>query len=476
MQIQIPERLVPFASRPKRFKVMIGGRGGAKSESTAAIHSGIVYQTGCRDVCCREFQTSIKQSVHSLMARKIGQLGLDGFNVLDTEIRHENGGQIIYQGLSRDPQAVKSVDDARIAWAEEAQSLSHESLKELTPSIRGKDAEIWFTANLGNSKDAFSQRFIKPFEKELRREKWYEDDLHMICWINYNDNPWFPPELEAERVHDKSVLSEAEYDHKWLGDFNDTIENAIIKPAWFDACVDAHIKLNIRPVGVEVISHDPSDTGFDNKGLAYRHGILIKDVLEEEHGDINEGCDWATDYAASVKPDVFVWDCDGMGIGLRRQVSQAFAGKHTRLELFYGAAGVDNPDELYEQDDPNATFRTSKTNRETFRNRRAQYYWQLRDRCWKTYRAVTKNEMRDPTELISFSSHIKAMDLLRDEICHVPQKHNGAGLFQVMTKQEMATLGIASPNMADSVMMSLVVPNVQRKPRHVKRRIMRGGF
>lgn len=474
MQIPVPEKLAPFASTPKRFKVMIGGRGGAKSETVAALHAGMVHQTGCRDVCCREFQTSIKQSVHSLMSRKIQEIGLPGFDIMDQEIRHANGGQIIYQGLSRDPQAIKSVDDAELAWVEEAQSLSKESLKELTPSIRGKEAEIWFTANLGNSKDPFSQRFIKPFEKQLRRDRWYEDDLHMIAWINYDQNPWFPPELEAERMHDKGVLTPAEYEHKWLGDFNDTIENAIIAPAWFDACVDAHLKLNIDVRGVEVISHDPSDTGYDNKGLAYRHGILIKDVMEEERGDINEGADWAIDYAESIKPDVFVWDCDGMGIGLRRQFSQAFAGKHTRLELFHGAASVDNPEALYEQDDPNTTHATSKTNRETFRNRRAQYYWHLRDRCWKTYRAVAKKEMRDPTELISFSSTIKDMDVLRDEICHVPKKDNGAGLLQIATKREMAVLGIDSPNMADAVMMSMIVPNVQRKPRHIKRRLIRG--
>ena len=473
MQVQIPDKLVPFANTPKRFKVMIGGRGGAKSESVAALHAGMVYQSGCRDVCCREFQTSIKQSVHSLMSRKIEEIGLDGFEVLDTEIRHRNGGQIIYQGLSRDPQAIKSVDDAELAWVEEAQSLSKESLKELTPSIRGTDSEIWFTANLANSKDPFSQRFVKPFEKQLRRDRWYEDELHMIAWINYDENPWFPPELEAERIHDKGILTDAEYAHKWLGDFNDTIENAIILPAWFDACVDAHEKLNIRPVGVEVISHDPSDTGFDNKGLAYRHGILIKDVLEEEHGDINEGADWAIDYAQSVRPDVFVWDCDGMGIGLRRQFTQAFNGKHTRLELFHGAAGVDNPDQLYEADDPGSSGHTSKTNRETFRNRRAQYYWQLRDRMWKTYRAVKHKEMRDPTELLAFSSKIKSIDLLRDEICHVPRKDNGAGLFQVMTKKEMATLEIDSPNMADAVMMSLVPGIVQRPHKHIRRRVIR---
>ena len=451
MNIEIPEKLLPLIP-PKRFKVAVGGRGSGKSESFAALHAAMVYQSGCRDVCCREYQTSIKQSVHSLVTRKIEELGLDGFDVLDTEIRHKNGGQIIYQGLQRDPEAIKSVDNAELCWVEEAQSLGQSSISLLTPSIRGKDSEIWFSGNRRNSKDPFSQRFLKPFENELRKHRIYTDDLHTIVWVNYDDNPWFPPELEAERAHDEENLTTAEYEHKWLGEYNDTVENAIILPVWFDACIDAHERLGIKPVGEEVISHDPSDTGEDAKGLAYRHGVLIKDVLEEHHGDINEGCDWALDYAASVKPDIFVWDCDGMGIGLRRQVSDAFAGKATTLELFRGSQSVDRPDDLFEQGEAGKT----KTNKETFRNKRAQYYWYLRERCRKTYRAVTKQEYVNPTEIISFSSKITHLDLVRNEVCAVPTRANGVGLIQIATKTEMAALGIASPNMADAIMMSLI--------------------
>ena len=38
-------------------------------------------------------------------------------------------------------------------------------------------------------------------------------------------------------------------------------------------------------------------------------------------GDVSEGCDWATDYAIKKKAQEFIWDGDGMGIGLRRQVA-----------------------------------------------------------------------------------------------------------------------------------------------------------
>ncbi len=456
--IQIPDKLLVLIP-PKRFKIIIGGRGGGKSESVAALFGGMVQKSGCRAVCCREFQTSIKQSVHSLVSRKIKDYALGGFEILQTEIKHQNGGAIVYQGLARDPQAIKSIDDAELCWVEEAQSLSDESLEQLTPSIRGGGAEIWFTANLQASNDPFSKRFFKPYEKQLRETGVYEDELHTIVWINYDENPWFPDELEQERRLDLDRLSQAGYDHKWGGEPADTVEDAIIQPDWFDACVDAHTKLGLEPLGIEVVSHDPSDTGSDAKGLAYRHGVVFLDVQERDTGDINEGGDWATNYAHIIKPDLFIWDGDGMGVGLRRQFADAFKGKHTDLEMFRGSNSPDRPDKLADTDDDEEIDRKDrkqrKTNRQTYKNKRAQYYWDLRNRIYRTYQAVSKGQYMDPDKLISFSSNIENMALLRAEVCRIPLKHNTQGLIQIMTKEEMARMGIESPNMADSVMMNL---------------------
>lgn len=449
--IQVPKRLEVFAYKPKRFKVLIGGRGSGKSETVASLFSAMVYQSGCRAVCCREYQTSIRQSVHSLVSRKIKEMDLGGFNILQAEITHDNGGDIVYQGLSRDPQAIKSIDEAELAWVEEAQSLSHESLEELTPSIRAKGSEIWFTANLGSSKDPFSQKFFKPFESELRRNGYYEDDLHLIVWINYYDNPWFPYELDLERQRDKLVMQDAEYLHKWHGEPSDTIPDAIIAPSWFDACIDAHEKLNFKPFGVEVVSFDPSDMGEDAKGLSYRHGNVFLDIQSRDMGDINEGCDWALDYAVTKKVDHFIWDSDGMGAGLRREINNALDGKKITAHAFYGMSAVDRPDEIYEEGET----KNSKTNKETFFNLRSQKYWDLRDRCYKTWQAVKHGVYHNPEELVSFSSGIDQIDLVRAEVCRIPRKYANTGRIQIMSKKDMKSLGIDSPNTADAIMMSL---------------------
>ena len=56
------------------------------------------------------------------------------------------------------------------------------------------------------------------------------------------------------------------------------------------------------------------------------------------------------------------------------------------------------------------------------------------------------------------------MTNFKSEICRIPKKPNPNGLIQIMSKQEMKTLEIDSPNEVDSVMMSLFVPPVEIEP------------
>lgn len=460
-ELQVPEKLLPLLQKSKRIKVAVGGRGGGKSIAVADVL--IMMAAHGKSVCCgREFQNSIDDSVHSLMVGEIERLGAEGFHVTNNRITHTSGGQIFYKGLARNPESLKSLSGVDVFWVEEAQTISEKSLKLLTPSVRsvaGSDTqpEIWFTMNRGSSADPIVEKYLKRAQQALDRDGFYEDDLVLAIEINYSDNPWFPPELEAERLDDLSSMSRAKYRHVWEGDYNDDIENSIITAEWFDAAIDAHEKLGFKPLGRRVVSHDPSDLGNDDKGLTYRHGSIVYDVAALDTGDINEGCDWATDYAINRGADDFIWDGDGMGIALRRQVAASLTGKPIQQAIFRGSESPDRPGAIYERVDNESA--PARTNAETFRNKRSQYYWALRDRFYNTYRAVVHGEYKDPDTMISLSSAIQHIDLLRSEVCRIPLKPNGNGFIQIMSKQDMVKLGIQSPNMADSLMMSLAIPD-----------------
>ncbi len=469
VEVEYAPNLEPL-SRPKRIKLLVGGRGSTKSTFVAdyVIASMNVGQLWC---CAREFQNSIDESVHRLIQDEIERIGAKGFTSDKNHIYSASGGRNFYRGLGRNISSIKSMlSGVDGIWIEEGESTAQKTLDILTASLRlsakdterkiaGEDIkmpEVWITMNRGSSADPISKKWLKRAEKDLARTGFYEDDNVMIVQINYTDVPrqWFLASgLESERADDEKNMSEAEYYHKWLGGYNDSVPNAIISPDWFNACIDSHLKLGFKAEGVEVVSHDPSDLGFDIKGLAYRKGVVFLDVQESEEGDVNEGADWAIEYCEQIKPDCFIWDGGGMGVSLRRQFNDALGPKRVQTQMFNGAETATRPDDIYEDgvDDP----RNKRTNKETFVNQRAQYYWELRDRCRRTYLAVVKGQYFNPDELISFSSEIEHIDLLRAEVCRIPKKYHSLNKIQICNKKEMKDMGIDSPNMADSIMMNL---------------------
>lgn len=457
--LQIPRKLKPLLEKPKRFKIAIGGRGSAKSTGFADAFIMKAQTEGAMVLCCREFQNSMEDSVYGLITSEIERLEVKGFSVQASKLDCAGGG-FRFKGLARNPHSIKSLHGFKYAWVEEAQTSSKESLELLTPSIREADSEIWFSANPQSQADPFSQRFIVPYQEQLARDGYYEDDLHIIVMINWRDNPWFPKELEEERQHDFEHKTRAEYDHIWEGAFNDHIDNALIKPEWFDAAIDAHVKLGFEPKGQEIVAHDPSDLGPDSKGLCHRHGSVILDVREMENGDVNEGFDWALGHAVQNQVDAFIWDGDGMGVGGRRQVSETLAGKHIEPIMFRGSESPENPEGSYMPATPGKKDIKPTRNKDTFKNRRAQRYWQLRDRFYKTWLAVEKKQYINPDELISLSSDIELMAKLRTELCRIPVKPGA--MIQILSKEDMKKkpYQLPSPNLADSIMMSEETVNI----------------
>ncbi len=469
--LQVAKPLIRLLAKPKRVKIAVGGRGGAKSTGVGDIM--LMFADAGERVCCaREYQNSIDDSVHESLKAEIERLDLASrFQVMRDEIRGSNGGHIIYKGLARNITSIKSLHGVRRLWIEEGESISDNSLKVLTPSIRSSASdnvrdiseppEIWITMNRGSTKDAIAKKYLSRAEASLAKQGWYEDDLMIVVQLGYQDNPWLPPELEQERLDDLANLSRAEYDNIWGNGYSDSVPNAIIKPEWFDACIDAHLVLGFTALGQERIAYDPADTG-DDKAVAYSHGSVIKAVQSTSDGRIDTATDWALSFAIDHKPDVFTWDADGMGAGLKRQITDALTGKKITIEAFRGSEAADNPERIYQRLD--SEVKSAKTNRETFINKRAQYYWLLRDRMYRTFLAVEKGEkVHNPDDLISFSSAIAELPALRAELCRIPRKYNNSGRIQLLSKPEMKKDGIDSPNMADAVMMLMRPVEVANK-------------
>lgn len=492
--VYIPAKLEAVLKSKKRFIVVIGGRGSGKSVGVADILLMDAKDAGIRTYCLREYQSSIKNSILSLLKDEIGRLGFEGFTQQSNAIKFGSTDAFEFAGLSRNVDSIKSTHGISRYQIEEAQFISEDSLTALTPTARKKpkkgmptvmeevpsgdnlaNVSMVFIANPSSSEAPFSQRFIVPFKDQLEKNGIYEDDLHLIVVMNYTDNPWFHDSgLEEERQWDFTYRSRAMYDHIWLGAFNDSVENALIMSEWFDACIDAHKKLGFAAAGARITAHDPSDIGPDSKGFAARHGSVVQMVKESDTGTVNDGGHWAAGEAIQYSSDAFAWDGDGMGIALAEQMGADFIGKHTTLSVFRGSESPDFPDAIYKpatsfnaDTDDSQPVANQKTNKDAFKNKRAQYYFELRDRCYRTYRAVVHGEYHDPAKMISFDSSIELLSKLRAELCRIPIKPNGNGLFELYTKPEMKTkFKMASPNLADSVMMLMrYVPQARVQPK-----------
>ena len=150
-----------------------------------------------------------------------------------------------------------------------------------------------------------------------------------------------------------------------------------------------------------------------------------------------------------------------MGTGLKRQISTAFDSLGIKYHMFRGSlsgSGQDNALNVYIPDSGDKDTKAKKY-LETFKNNRAQYYIDLADKCYNTYKCVVRGEYIDPDDMISFDSDgIENWSDLKSQLCRIPKKPHGGGLIQIMNKQDMKRLGIESPNEADSVMMSLFRP------------------
>ncbi len=111
---------------------------------------------------------------------------------------------------------------------------------------------------------------------------------------------------------------------------------------------------------------------------------------------------------------------------------------------FIGGESPDYPEHKYKDDRRNA---------DVFANIRAQYFWTLRDRFYNTYRAVEKGEYTDPDELISLSSNLKDLKLLKSELCRIQRKRGNFKNTHILieSKVDIKKRGLHSPGLADAL-------------------------
>lgn len=202
--------MVSTARGVYRWRVAYGGRGSGKSFTFALMAAIFGYQSKVRILCVREFQNSIRESMHAEIKSAIESYDFLSahYEVGRDFIRGRNGTEFIFRGLRHNFDSIKSLAQIDICICEEAEQIPDESWRVLIPTIRAEGSEIWVVFN------------------PRRRDSWVAKNLldnppprAMIEQVNYHDNSWFPSVLEEQRVHDMETLDPALYKHIWEGAF-----------------------------------------------------------------------------------------------------------------------------------------------------------------------------------------------------------------------------------------------------------------
>ena len=471
------EKLEPAILKHKKYKCFYGGRAGTKSMFAMDAMSGEVNASGCKVLCLRERMKSLKESIFSGVASRVNDLQFSGFTQVHSmsEIRHSSGGGFSFQGM-QNMTDFKSLFRYKYFLMEESARTSQHAINILGPTLRDVDgAELWWVWNPESVSDPMSKEFIIPYQSELDRCGYYEDEFTMVIKVGYKDNPWFEHDksLMTELKKDKAkvakgMMPKARYKHIWDGGFNDDIENGLIKEEWFEACIDAHIKLGFDAVGGTTFAFDPADTGGDAHGYAARHGRVVTEVGEIEAINGNRATDEACGMAKNMLADYFRWDCDGLGATLRDNVAKGIKGTKIDPLMFKGSETPEHPDRKF-NDSGAYSIKGSPTVKQVVKNKRAQGYVELARVMRITYEAVKKSESGmapavDSEDLISFCSKgLKNKEKLKSELCRLPTKP-ASGQIALYSKDEMRRgilmpngdrIVIPSPNMGDSVMMSV---------------------
>lgn len=225
VRVRLPHKLESIFIGPARYRVAFGGRGSGKSVGFADMALIDMVRDPMRFLCARELQNSIKDSVHNLLIQEMSKLGMnDLFDHGESFIRRRGypEGEFLFKGLRTNINEIKSMNNVKRCWVEEAQSTSRRSLEILLPTIRAPGSEIWFTFNPEDEQDPVYQDFVVNKPPNCKTVK-----------MNWDDNPWFPDELDQERLRCLEH-NPGRYDYIWNGNFNINTE-ASVYAKWVNA-------------------------------------------------------------------------------------------------------------------------------------------------------------------------------------------------------------------------------------------------
>lgn len=261
--------------------------------------------------------------------------------------------------------------------------------------------------------------------------------------------------------------------------YSAAISNTIIDYKWIEAAVDAHKEIPFFAKACETMPDiwigglDVADGGVDRNALCLRQWVIWKHA--EEWGERDPGSTARRALAGARERQLnrrklkMMYDGIGVGASVKSEYNRLFEEAQKADSLVKGTPNVDLlpqlvawnagasvllPFETVIPDDD-----TSITNKDFFGNLKAQAWWSLRTRFYKTWNARVNRVYYPVDELISLdkASIGTVISQLIKELAQAVRAPDSKTLRMIVDKQPE---GMKSPNLADGgVMMFFPVPD-----------------
>lgn len=219
MEISIPKKFKPlFDGAYDKYRVIVyyGGRGAGKSVTLSYFAILKCLQDRIRFYIVRKVEKSKANSIHSLIKRLLRESNL--FDYVEStsidKITFINGSELLFDGVSeRTIDNIRSADNIRYFWFEEAHDLKEDLMQVLIPSVRADNSQVIVSLNPKKSTDYIYTQYIKSEN--------IDNSYSIAIKVNYNDNPFLPEVLDRDRLRDLKTLPREVYLHIWEGETND---------------------------------------------------------------------------------------------------------------------------------------------------------------------------------------------------------------------------------------------------------------
>ncbi|MZH02373.1 MAG: hypothetical protein F3745_02940 [Nitrospinae bacterium] len=223
-------------------------------------------------------------------------------------------------------------------------------------------------------------------------------------------------------------------------DYNASVEDICIPSKWVEACVDSHVRLGFEPSGMKRAGLDVADEGEDENSLIMAHGSVVFSIQSWKEGTTTQTARKAYSECEDQGVQLINYDSIGVGAGVKGGLNDHISSKSNPIEI----AGVNvGSTELP------GFWCDEKRNKDMFMNLKAKLWWNIRERCKKTYENVTGKEDHPTDELISIPNNSK----LIQQLSQPKRMYSETGKIQIEPKKSLKKRGIKSHNEADALVL-----------------------